>query len=408
MTTGPQTILTSTEGQSGLPRYFARVFDQVKDLSKGRVDIILPDGRQFRAEGSEPGYVAEVHVHNPDLFARTIREGDLGFSEAYLDGWWSTPDLQAVMDFMHDDAEHIYDGFPAQRLVQVYERLRFWMQRNSKKQARKNISYHYDLGNDFYSLWLDDTMTYSSAIFETGQESTEAAQTAKYASMVDQMGAKEGDHVLEIGCGWGGFAEYAAKERGIKVTGLTISKEQHDYAVARMAKAGLSDMVEIKMQDYRDEKGSYDGIASIEMFEAVGEQYWPAYFKTVRNCLKPGKNATLQIITVKDERFESYRKTVDFIQKYIFPGGMLPSPSVLRQEVEKAGMAVRGSIEFGKSYSLTLRRWHETFNEKWDEVSNIGFDERFKRTWDFYLTSCAATFDSGNCDVTQITVTRPA
>ena len=408
MTTGPQTILTSTEGQSGLPRYFARVFDQVKDLSKGRVDIILPDGREFRAEGSEPGYVAEVHVHNPDLFARTIREGDLGFSEAYLDGWWSTPDLQAVMDFMHDDAEHIYDGFPAQRLVQVYERLRFWMQRNSKKQARKNISYHYDLGNDFYSLWLDDTMTYSSAIFETGQESTEAAQTAKYASMVDQMGAKEGDHVLEIGCGWGGFAEYAAKERGIKVTGLTISKEQHDYAVARMAKAGLSDMVEIKMQDYRDEKGSYDGIASIEMFEAVGEQYWPAYFKTVRNCLKPGKNATLQIITVKDERFESYRKTVDFIQKYIFPGGMLPSPSVLRQEVEKAGMAVRGSIEFGKSYSLTLRRWHETFNEKWDEVSNIGFDERFKRMWDFYLTSCAATFDSGNCDVTQITVTRPA
>ena len=408
MTTGPQTILTSTEGQSGLPRYFARVFDQVKDLSKGRVDIILPDGREFRAEGSEPGYVAEVHVHNPDLFARTVREGDLGFSEAYLDGWWSTPDLLAVMDFMHDDAEHIYDGFPAQRLVQLYERLRFWMQRNSKKQARKNISYHYDLGNDFYSLWLDDTMTYSSAIFETGQESTEAAQTAKYASMVDQMGAKEGDHVLEIGCGWGGFAEYAAKERGIKVTGLTISKEQHDYAVARMAKAGLSDMVEIKMQDYRDEKGSYDGIASIEMFEAVGEQYWPAYFKTVRNCLKPGKNATLQIITVKDERFESYRKTVDFIQKYIFPGGMLPSPSVLRQEVEKAGMAVRGSIEFGKSYSLTLRRWHETFNEKWDEVSNIGFDERFKRTWDFYLTSCAATFDSGNCDVTQITVTRPA
>ena len=401
-------ILTSTEGQTGLPRYFARVFDQIKDLRKGRVDVILPDGRHFRAEGAEPGYVAEVHVHNPDLFARTVREGDLGFSEAYLDGWWTTPDLLAVMDFMHDDADHIYDGFPAQRLVQIYERLRFWMQRNSKKQARKNISYHYDLGNDFYSLWLDDTMTYSSAIFETGQESTEAAQTAKYASMIDQMGAKAGDHVLEIGCGWGGFAEYAAKERGIKVTGLTISKEQHDFAVARMERAGIADMVEIKMQDYRDEKGRYDGIASIEMFEAVGEQYWPAYFKTVRDCLKPGKNATLQIITVKDERFESYRKTVDFIQKYIFPGGMLPSPSVLRQQVEQAGMSVKGSIEFGKSYSLTLRRWHETFNEKWDQVAAMGFDARFKRMWDFYLTSCAATFDSRNCDVTQITVTRPA
>ena len=226
--------------------------------------------------------------------------------------------------------------------------------------------------------------------------------------MVDQMGVNAGDHVLEIGCGWGGFAEYAAKERGIKVTGLTISQEQHDYAVARMAKAGLSDMVEIKMQDYRDEKGVYDGIASIEMFEAVGEQYWPTYFETVRERLKPGKNATLQIITVNDDRWEAYRKGVDFIQKYIFPGGMLPSPSVLRQEVEKAGLKVAGSTEFGPSYSLTLRRWHETFNDKWDEVAALGFDDRFKRMWDFYLTSCAATFDSRNCDVTQITVTRAA
>ncbi|MEL6839938.1 MAG: cyclopropane-fatty-acyl-phospholipid synthase family protein [Pseudomonadota bacterium] len=401
-------ILTSTDGQANLPRYFGRVFDQIKHLNKGRVDVVLSDGRKFRAEGPKPGHIAEVHVHNDDLFARTIREGDMGFSEAYLDGWWTTPDLMAVMDFMHDDADHIYDGFPAHSLVRAYERLRFWMQRNSKKQARKNISYHYDLGNEFYGLWLDDTMTYSSAIFETGQESTEAAQTAKYASMVDQMGAKAGDHVLEIGCGWGGFAEYAAKERGIKVTGLTISQEQHDFAVARIAKAGLTDMVEIKMQDYRDEKGRYDGIASIEMFEAVGEKYWPTYFNTVRECLKPGKNATLQIITVKDERWEGYRKGVDFIQKYIFPGGMLPGPTILRQEIEKAGLNVAGSIEFGTSYGLTLRRWYETFNEKWDQVAAMGFDDRFKRMWDFYLTSCAATFDSRNCDVTQITVHRSA
>lgn len=401
-------ILTSTEGQTGLPRYFARVFDQIKDLEKGRVDIILPDGRHFRIEGRNPGFVGEVHVHNDDLFTRTVREGHMGFCEAYLDGWWTTPDLMALMDFMHDDAENIYDGFPGQVLVQLYERIRFWLHGNSKGQAKKNISYHYDLGNDFYGLWLDDTMTYSSAMFETGQESTEAAQTAKYKSMVDQMGAQPGDHVLEIGCGWGGFAEYAAKERGLKVTGLTISREQHDYAVARMKKAGLDDMVEIKMQDYRDEKGTYDGIASIEMFEAVGEKYWPAYFETVRARLKPGKNATLQIITVADFRWEAYRKGVDFIQKYIFPGGMLPSPKILRQEVEKAGLSVSHSIEFGKSYDLTLRRWYETFNEKWDQVAALGFDARFKRMWDFYLTSCAATFDSGNCDVTQITVTRTA
>ncbi len=399
-------IITSTDGQAKLPRYFAAVFDKIGSMKRGRVDIILPDGRHFRAEGPDPGFVAEIHVHNDDLFARTIREGDLGFCEAYMDGWWTTPDLMAFMDLVHDDAEDMYDGFPGQFLVRFYEQMRFWMQRNSKTQAKKNISYHYDLGNEFYSLWLDGTMTYSSAKFDTGQQSLEAAQIEKYKSMVDQMGAQPGDHVLEIGCGWGGFAEYAAKERGLKVTGLTISQEQHDFAVDRIAKAGLSDMVEIKMQDYRDETGVYDGIASIEMFEAVGEKYWPVYFDTVRERLKPGKNATLQIITVEHRRWQIYKRGVDFIQKYIFPGGMLPSPVVLRQEVEKAGLKVSQSIEFGQSYSQTLRRWHETFNAKWDEVAALGFDERFKRMWNFYLTSCAGTFHSGNCDVTQITVTR--
>ncbi|MEJ6401945.1 cyclopropane-fatty-acyl-phospholipid synthase family protein [Yoonia sp. 2307UL14-13] len=399
-------ILTTTEGQRELPRYFKAVFDILQGMEHGRLDVILPDGRHFRVEGSEPGFVAEVHVHNPDLFARTIREGDLGFSEAYLDGWWSTPDLMAFMDFVHDDAEHMYDGFPGQRFVQIFEKLRFWWLGNSKTQARKNISYHYDLGNEFYGLWLDDTMTYSSAKFDTGLQSLEAAQIEKYKSMVDEMGAQPGDHVLEIGCGWGGFAEYAAKERGLKVTGLTISQQQHDYAVDRMAKAGLSDMVEIKMQDYRDEKGIYDGIASIEMFEAVGEKYWPQYFGTLRERLKPGKQATLQIITVADRRWHVYKRGVDFIQKYIFPGGMLPSPTVLRQEIEKSGLNVVRSIEFGPSYDQTLRRWYETFNEKWDQVAALGFDDRFRRMWNFYLTSCASTFHSGNCDVTQITVTR--
>jgi len=292
--------------------------------------------------------------------------------------------------------------------LRAWEKLRFWLQSNSKRQAKKNISHHYDLGNDFYGLWLDDTMTYSSALFRTGQESLEAAQTAKYASMVDEMGAKPGDHVLEIGCGWGGFAEYAARERGLKVTGLTISREQHDYATERMARAGLSDRVEIKLQDYRDERGRYDGIASIEMFEAVGEKYWPVYFDTVRDRLNPGAMGTFQIITVEDRRWDAYRKSVDFIQKYIFPGGMLPAPSVLRAEIERAGLTVARSVEFGESYSQTLRRWHETFNARWEEVSLLGFDDSFRRMWNFYLTSCASAFSSGTCDVIQITVRRPA
>ena len=400
-------VLTSTNNQQNLPRYFARVFDLVGKLNSGRVDFILPDGRRFRAEGLKPGPVAEVTINNPDVFARLVREGDLGFCDAYLDGWWTTPDLQAFMDFIHADNDDMYDGFPGMALVRAWEKARFWFQSNTKRQALKNISYHYDLGNDFYSLWLDETMTYSSALFNTSQESLEKAQIAKYASMVDQMGVQPGDHVLEIGCGWGGFAEYAAKERGLKVTGLTISKEQLDYANKRIKSKGLSDKVNLKLQDYRDETGVYDGVASIEMFEAVGEKYWPVYFDKIKQCLKPGKQATLQIITIQDARWDVYRKSVDFIQKYIFPGGMLPSPSVLRQEIHRAGLSVQHSIEFGKSYSQTLRRWFEVFNNKWDNISAMGFDDRFRRMWNFYLTSCAATFESGNCDVTQITLQKP-
>jgi cyclopropane-fatty-acyl-phospholipid synthase len=402
------TVLTSTKGQTGLPRYFAAVYDVAHRLGRGRLDFCLPDGRRFRIEGKAPGPVAEITVNNPDLFARMIRDGDLGFCEAYVDAWWSTPDLQGFLDLIQMPENNVVnDGFPGMAFVRAFEHVRFWMMGNTRRQARRNIAAHYDLGNDFYKLWLDDTMTYSSGLFRTGQENLEQAQILKYASMVDEMGAKPGDHVLEIGCGWGGFAEYAAAERGLQVTALTISQAQHDYAVDRIAKAGLADRVSIKLQDYRDERGSYDGVASIEMFEAVGQRYWPVYFNALRDRLKPGCNATLQIIMVPDLRWPIYRRGVDFIQKYIFPGGMLPAPSVLRSEIERAGLILRGSLEFAESYSLTLRRWHEMFNDRWAEVSRLGFDDRFKRMWDFYLTSCAGAFRSGNCDVTQITVTRP-
>ncbi len=400
-------ILTTTQGQKDLPRYFHAVYGVAQKLARGRLDFVLPDGRRFRIEGAQAGPAAEIIIHDNDIFARLIREGDLGFSEAYLEGGWSTPDLQAFMDLVQIGNNTVYDGFPAMALVRAYERLRFWLQSNTKKGSRRNIAYHYDLGNDFYRLWLDDSMTYSSAIFTTGQENLEAAQRAKYASMVDQMGTKAGDHVLEIGCGWGGFAEYAARERGLKVTALTISQAQYDFAVARIKAAGLENQVTVKLQDYRDERGIYDGIASIEMFEAVGEKYWPVYFDTLRARLKPGASATLQIITVADNRFNSYRKTVDFIQKYIFPGGMLPSLSVLRSQVERAGLTFAHSIEFGPSYSQTLRRWNENFNRVWPQVSNMGFDDRFRRMWEYYLTSCAGAFEGGICDVVQVTVRRP-
>ncbi|MQY41317.1 methyltransferase domain-containing protein [Epibacterium sp. SM1969] len=395
---------TTTDGHKDLPRYFAHVFRALCHMEAGQLDIHLPDGRVFCAKGPKPGPAADLHIHNVDSFARLIREGDLGFSDAYLEGWWSTSDLQAFMDLVHMGADTVYDGFPGRSLARAYERFRFWLHRNHRAQARKNISYHYDLGNDFYGLWLDDTMTYSSAKFDTGQESLERAQTAKYASMVDQMGVKPGDHVLEIGCGWGGFAEYAARERGLWVTGLTISKEQLKFAQDRMARQGLSDQVELRLQDYRDCDGRFDGIASIEMFEAVGQKYWPIYFDTVRERLKPQGRATLQIITVADRRWEIYQRGIDFIQKHIFPGGMLPSPSVLHSHVEAAGLDVVGSVEFGASYDQTLRRWHATFNDRWEQIHNLGFDDRFRKMWNFYLTSCAAAFKTGTCDVTQITI----
>ncbi|NRB20146.1 MAG: class I SAM-dependent methyltransferase [Rhodobacteraceae bacterium] len=397
---------TSTDGQSDLPRYFIAVFDKLRRIKAGQLRIELPDGRVFLAKGALPGPSADLHIHNADVFARLIREGELGFCDAYLDDWWSSADLQAFMDLIHMGGDRVYDNFPGLRLLRAYENFRFWLQRNNRRQARKNISSHYDLGNEFYRVWLDDTMTYSSALFVTGEESLQQAQQAKYQSVVDQMGVKSGDHILEIGCGWGGFAEYAAREHGLRVTGLTISQQQFDFAVQRIEKAGLTDLVELRMQDYRDCGGQFDGVASIEMFEAVGEQYWPQYFQAVHDRLKPGARATLQIITIADNRWKIYRKGIGFIQKYIFPGGMLPCPRVLLQQIDQAGLSVVQSKEFGASYDRTLRLWSATFNARWQQITGMGFDERFRRMWNFYLTSCAASFKTGTCDVTQITVSH--
>lgn len=398
----------STSQAQQTPRYFGAVFSIIKGLKIGSMTFVLPDGRRFEAKGTEPGPHGEIVVHNQDVFGRLIRDGELGFAEAYMDGWWDSPDLQGVMDVALLNNDSVGRGFPGQFMVRAYERLRHWMNRNTKSGSAKNISHHYDLGNEFYSTWLDETMTYSSALFTAEDEALKQAQINKYASIIDRMGAGEGDHVLEVGCGWGGFAEYAAGVRGAKVTGITISREQHDFAKARMQREGLNDKVEIVMRDYRDETGRYDGIASIEMFEAVGEQFWPGYFDMIKERLNPGATASLQIITIGDEWFPSYRKGVDFVQKYIFPGGMLPSPTALRQQVARAGLDFTGSVEFGQSYSDTLRQWRDVFNARWPEIEKLGFDERFHRMWNFYLTSCAGTFLAGTTDVTQIAIRRPA
>ncbi len=396
-------ILHSTKGQRGLPRWFAPTFQILKKFRYGAMEFALPDGRVFRAEGAEAGPEGRADVKDVRMFARIMREGKLGFAESYMDGWFDSPDLQALLDAIYRNNREVTPSLKVAAIARNYERFRHWLHRNSRGQARKNISHHYDLGNEFYGLWLDDSMTYSSALFQADEPLAEA-QAAKYQAVCDGIGVKQGDSLLEIGCGWGGFAEYAAKVRGAKVRGLTISKEQFDFARKRMFEAGLNERVKIVMQDYRDEQGRFDGIASIEMFEAVGERYWPVYFETVRARLKAGGKATLQVITMDDGLWQAYRKNVDFIQKYIFPGGMLPSPEALRTAIGNAGLKVAGSREFGESYSRTLRQWNTRFQARWGRVAALGFDTRFKRMWEFYLTSCAAGFGGKSIDVTQITV----
>ena len=402
-----ETPITDLTGAKKLPRWFATVFGTVQGLKRGRIDIRLPDGRWFRAEGEEPGPHGIVHCHDDRTWGRTIRDGaDIGFAEAYVEGWWSSPDLQAVLDVSLLNNEEMARNLSLSALARFVERTRHWLRRNSRRGSRRNIMAHYDLGNAFYEVWLDRSMTYSSALFHRPGETLEAGQENKYAALCDALRIGPDQTVLEVGCGWGGFAEYAAKERGAKVTGITISPAQLDYAKKRVFEAGLAERVTLNLRDYRAQEGTFDRIASIEMFEAVGEKYWPVFFDTLRARLKPGGVANLQIITIADRLFENYRRNVDFVQKHIFPGGMLPSRAALRGQTEQAGLAWRESIEFGDSYSETLRRWSDTFNDRWDEIAPLGFDERFRRLWNFYLASCAACFLAGTTDVTQLSLAR--
>jgi len=398
--------ITSLDGQRDLPRYFAATAAVLRNLRQGSVRIALPDGRVFRLEGKTQGAVGEIIVRNNAVFARIARDGQLAVAESYMDGDWDTPDLIALLDILLPSNDAFARQMRGAGLVRAYERIRHWLRNNSRGQARRNISHHYDLGNDFYSQWLDESMTYSSALFSRDDQTLEDAQRAKYAAICDGIGVRQGDSVLEIGCGWGGFAEYAARERGATVTGLTISRAQHDFAAARMQRLGLNDRVDIVMRDYRDERGRYDGIASIEMFEAVGESYWPTYFETVHGRLKSGGKAALQIITIRDDLFSHYRKHVDFIQKYIFPGGMLPSAKALAEQAARVGLKQVQSFDFAPSYSRTLRIWMEDFNAKWAHIRQFGFDERFKRMWNFYLASCAAGFAGDQIGVVQNTYQR--
>jgi cyclopropane-fatty-acyl-phospholipid synthase len=386
----------------GLPAKAKLALSAAVHLPKGSLTIRTPDGRFLRIDGTEPGPDAEVHLSNWNLPKRAFSGATIGVAESYLDGDWSSPDVTTFLELFlvnQDMGERLAGG--TNWLLTTFHRIRHWLNDNNKSGSRRNISAHYDLGNSFYREWLDPGMTYSSALYAEGANDLESAQKAKYRALLRDIAARSGDHILEIGCGWGGFAEEAARA-GCRVTALTISREQFDFANARMKSAGLDHLVEIKFQDYRDERGSFDHIVSIEMFEAVGEKHWPTYFAALRDRLKPGGKAGLQIITINAEVFESYKKRPDFIQAYVFPGGMLPTPRHLSDLARMTTLRVTHELVFPQDYARTLAEWRERFWASWPKVSGLGFDERFKRLWEFYLYYCEAGFRSEYIDVRQV------
>lgn len=390
--------------QSFLDRVLERCFS---GIAFGRLSVELPGNVRRVFEGAAPGPQATLRIRRGNFARRVLIGGDLGFAEAYMSGDWDTPDLTQLLLLGAVNEAAFGQSLSRNWGIRLLNRIRHARRANTRSGSRRNIAAHYDLGNDFYGHWLDETMSYSSALFESLDEPLSVAQRRKYLRMAAQLDLQPGDRVLEIGCGWGGFAEIAAAEFGCHVVGLTLSREQAAFARRRMARLGLSGRVEIRLQDYRDVPECFDKVASIEMIEAVGEENWQTYFGVLERILGPGGRASLQSITIEERSFNHYRNDPDFIQKYIFPGGMLPSPERLQGAVESAGMQVEDVYFFGKSYAETLRRWQHAFIGAWSEIGALGFDRRFERMWNYYLSYCEAGFESGKIDVGQFLIVRP-
>lgn len=375
----------------------------IGNFKRGRLEICLPNGEVILGEGEDTGYCGVLEIKRWRTFNQLIRRGDIGFAEAYVRGDWDSPDLNGLMGVLAENIDSFNNNFGAQGLDRIWTTLQHAMRRNSKKQSSRNIEAHYDLGNTFYELWLDSTMTYSSGLFVDQTAELEAAQCAKYQRILDQADLSPDSHILEIGCGWGGFAEFAV-EAGHRVTGITISPAQLAFARQRLDHAIQAGSAELVLQDYRDLKGSFDAIASVEMFEAVGKQWWQSFMQTLKRNLKPGGKAVVQTIHIDENLFESYNKKADFIQAYIFPGGMLPSPERFTLTADQAGLDCVDSHHFGTSYAETLKRWQDNFSGAEDDVRHLGFDTEFIRLWNFYLSYCRSGFDSGRTGVGQYTL----
>lgn len=378
-----------------------RFLETLSRVEHGGVTVITPDGKTHAYQGQHSGAKADIVLHDWRAVAALAARGDIGFAEGYRDGWWTSSNLAELFCFgLQNEAalrHYIYGGM----LARIASKIAYLFTQNTVKGSRRNIHAHYDLGNQFYKLWLDPSMTYSAAIFKDAQEDLTLAQHRKYDRILERLGSS--GNVLEIGCGWGGFAERALEQNDYALKGLTISSEQHAYATQR-----LQNKAQILMQDYRAQTGRFDHIVSIEMFEAVGEKYWPVYFSKLKSLLASGGKAMIQTITIGEEYFDAYRKSGDAIRSFIFPGGMLPTPTRFEQEGRKAGLTLTDSFAFGQDYARTLEHWLNRFEARLGEVRALGFDERFIRLWRFYLTSCIASFRSGRTNVMQMELQHAA
>lgn len=379
-----------------LQRWIERL---TRRLRVGTLRIAFPNGQCIDVQGACLGPQAVVILHRWRALLRLMTNGDIGLARSYRDGDWSSPDLLAVLALALENEAHLGAGVDGSWAMRCVDRFRHLLRANTRRGSRDNIAFHYDLGNDFYKLWLDAGLSYSSGIYASGNESLEEAQAAKMARILDLLEPEEGSAVLEIGFGWGALALAIAHGHRARVTGLTLSAEQLAHARRRIDDEGMQASVELRLQDYRDVRGTYDRIVSIEMLEAVGQAFWPDYFRVLRERLRQGGHAVLQVITIADEHFDRYSQRADFIQRLIFPGGMLPSWGALQSQAKGAGLTIERAATFGKSYAATLCAWRERFLQAQAAVESIGFDASFRRLWEYYLCYCEAGFRSGRVDV---------
>ena len=374
----------------------------VKKFLYGSIDIEWPNGQIQKIKAINEGPHAKLKIVDANVVKEIIQGGSIKFAELYISKRIITDDLTSLMHYCALNNDQAEETFKITIFRFFYNKYIHFKNKNTKVQAKKNISHHYDLGNQFYKYWLDNSMTYSSAIFNSKSDNLELAQNNKYKRLAELSSIKSGDTILEIGCGWGGFSEFLAKNYDCQITALTISKEQYEFALKRIEKANLTSKVKVVFCDYRNIEGKFDKILSIEMFEAVGKEYWNTFFEKIKTILKPNGNVGLQLITIDDKIYNVYKDNPDFIQKYIFPGGMLPSVKVLKNIIEKTSFKINSMNSYSDDYARTLNIWNKEFNKNWNQIEKLGFDERFKLLWNYYLSYCEGGFLSKNIDLKQI------